>query len=142
MYKYKKFTINIVTFIFIIFTIIEFIFYLKSDSNLFGLIYLIISLLIIFLLVPCAYNYKRYYSLARISKLIIVIILGIFNSFILSKILLSNMNYIDSSNSFINSIKIIKLYLKPLLYVILILLTFLEFKGEEVIKTISNKNID
>ena len=142
MYKYKKLVINIVTMLFIFLSFIEFIIYLKTDSNLFGLIYLLLTLIIIFLLVPTTYNYKKYYSLARISKLIIIIILGLLNSFLLNYLVINNMNYVDSSLDYIHKIKILRIYLKPLLYLILTIITIFEFKGEKVIKTISNKNVD
>ena len=142
MFKYKKMTINIINYSFIVLTIMELIKYLKVDSNLFGVYYLLMSLLIIFLLVPSTFNYKRYYSKARISKFILIIILGFFSSYILNSIVLSNMGYIDSSKDFIKSIFAIKNVIKPILYVLLIVLTIFEFKDEKVIKTISNKNVD
>ena len=93
MYKYKKNIIRILTCIYVILSIIEFIKYFFVNSNLFGLIYLIINLFIIFLLVTVAYNYNRYYSIPRISKLIITVILGIFSSYILKIVIINNMNY-------------------------------------------------
>ena len=85
MYKYKKMTIKLIALLYIVITIIETVKYLFSDSNIFGLIYLLISSFIIFLLVPTSHNYNRYYSSARISKLIIIFILGIFSSYFLNK---------------------------------------------------------
>ena len=73
--------------------------YLAKNTALFAL-NSIGTKLIIFLLVPCAYNYKKYYSPARISKLIIIILLGIFASFVLDKITIK----IDSSSEYINKI--------------------------------------
>ena len=140
MFKIKKIIISICSFLFIIFSFIELIKYLKIDNTLYGVYYLIINLIIIFLLIPCAYNYKRYFSKARISKLIIIIVLGIFNSFLLEKIVLNSMNYIDDSNKYIKSIFIYKDILKAILYFILIVFTVFEFKVERLFsKNISKK---
>ena len=64
MYKYKKMTIKLIALLYIVITIIETVKYLFSDSNIFGLIYLLISSFIIFLLVPTSHNYNIYYSSA------------------------------------------------------------------------------
>ncbi len=137
MYKYKKYTIIILTVIYIILSIVEFIKYFLIDCNLFGLVYLLIDLLIIFLLVPVAYNYKRYFSSIRISKLIIVILIGIFNSYILYKIVINNMNYVDASIEFNNGIFIIKNILKGIVYFILLIFTIFEFKLEKLLNNIT-----
>ena len=101
MFKYKKITIYVLTILFTVLSLIELAIYLFNDNTIFGLYYLLINLLIIFLLIPCAYNFKRYYSVARISKLIIIILLGIFNSFILKFIIFSSCGYIDDSVSYL-----------------------------------------
>lgn len=143
MYKYKKIALYACTCLYLLFTFIEFVKYLKSDSTLFGLVYLLISLIIIFLLVPCAYNYKKYYSMARISKLMIVIVIGIFTSYILPSIVLNNMSYMDSSKDYIKSIFLYKNIFKGIIYGILVLFTAFEFKLEKIItKNISRKSID
>lgn len=142
MFKYRKITLYLITILYILFTLIEFIIYLSVYSNVFGLVYFIISSLIIFLLVPCAYNYKKYYSVARISKMIIIIVLGLFSSYLLFSIVSNSMSYIDSSILFNSKIKTIKMILKPILFFMMIILTFFETKGERIIKTISKKNID
>ena len=143
MYKYKKLIINIITLLFIAITIIELIKYLLVDNTIFGLYYLLVCLLIIFLLVPCAYNYKKYFSKARISKLIIIVLFIIFDSFILEKVLFNSISYMDSSKEYIKSIFIYKNILKTILAIILTIFTIFEFKLEEVIKrSISTKSID
>ena len=103
-YKYKKIFLLLFTLLYIILTIVELIKYLKSDSELFGLVYNIINIFIIFLLVPLLYNYKKNYSKARISKLILIIIIGLFNSYILKTIVINSMNYVDTSNLYIKNI--------------------------------------
>lgn len=128
MYKVKKMILYIITICFMILSTIELIKYFKVDTTLYGVIYLLINLIILFLLIPVTYNYKRNYSSARISKLILIIIIGIFNSYILSSIVLNNMSYIDSSESYIELIKVSKNILKGVIYFSLIVFTFFEAK--------------
>ena len=139
MFKYKKFILNICTFIFIVLSFIEFIKYMFFESNVFGLIYLLINLLIILLLVPTSYNYKKYFSKIRISKLILIVLIGIFNSFFLQNIVLNNSGLIDASKKYIDSIFIYKSIFKLIIYILLACITVLEFKVEKIFK--SNKNI-
>ena len=140
MYKYKKNIIRILTCIYVILSIIEFIKYFFVNSNLFGLIYLIINLFIIFLLVTVAYNYNRYYSIPRISKLIITVILGIFSSYILKIVIINNMNYTDASIIYNNKIFITKNILKVIVYFLLTIFTIFEFKLDKLIKNITVDN--
>lgn len=128
MYKVKKMILYIITICFMILSVIELIKYFKVDTTLYGVIYLLINLIILFLLIPVTYNYKRNYSSARISKLILIIIIGIFNSYILSSIVLNNMSYIDSSANYIKLIKVSKNILKGVIYFSLIIFTFFEAK--------------
>lgn len=132
MFKYKKMFIRLITLIYIIITIIETIKYLLSDSNIFGLIYLLISSFIIFLLVPTSHNYNRYFSSARISKLILIFILGIFSSYLLNKIIL-NLSYVDSSNVYIDSVFLYKNILKGIIYFFIFAFTLLEFKLDKLL---------
>lgn len=126
MYKKKKLLLNIINILFLILSLIELIKYFKVDNTLYGLIYLLINLVIIFLLIPVTYNYKRHYSSARNSKVIIILLIGIFNSYILNHIVLNNMSYIDSSNKYIDYIWTIKNVLKPILYLGLFIFLILE----------------
>lgn len=139
MYKVKKSILYLLTLSFMILSLIELIKYFKVDTTLYGVIYLSINLIILFLLIPVTYNYKRNYSSARISKLILIIIIGIFNSYILSKIVLGNMNYIDDSILYISSIKVIKNILKGIVYGSLVIFTFLEAKLDKKISKMINK---
>lgn len=126
MYKKKKLLLNIVNILFLVFSLMELIKYFKIDNTFYGVIYLLINLVILFLLLPVTYNYKRHYSKARISKIILIIIIGLFNSFILNLIILNNMSYIDSSKEYMKSIFIFKNILKPILYGLLGLFLILE----------------
>jgi hypothetical protein len=118
-------------------------YYIKIDSNLFGLIYLLNTLFIIFLLVPLTYNYKKAFSASRVSKLIIIILFGIFNSYILGKLVVNGMDYIDQSKQYIKYIFIYKNVFKGILYFILIFFTLIELKIHKLImKSISQKKVD
>ena len=142
MFKYKKLTIYSCTFLYIVFTLIELIKYLLCDNTLFGMYYLLVNLVIIFLLVPTTYNYKKYYSAARISKLILIILIGIFNSFILEHIIKGVMGYMDSTNDYIDSIFIYKNIFKGIIYLILGIICYFEFGNEKMIKNISKNKLD
>lgn len=139
IYKYKKNTMSSIMLIFPLLTLIELIKYFFVDSNIFGLIYMIINFIILFLFIPTAYNYNKYYSAQRISKLVIVIILGIFSSYILGPLTLKVLSYKDYSKDFMSSIFVTKNILKGLIYLILIVITSLEFKLDKVLQT--NKSI-
>jgi len=134
MFKYKKITLIVLTFLFILFSIIELIIYLTVDSTIFGLIYMFINMFIIFLLVPCVYNYKKYYNIVRISKFILIIILGIINSYFLGSIIIKGINYTDNSINYINKVYIFKNILKGIIYLGLTIITIFEFKKEKLIK--------
>ena len=140
MYKKKKLLLNFINILFLIFSLIELIKYFKIDNTLYGVIYLLINLVIIFLLLPVTFNYKRHYSTARISKIILIIIIGIFNSFILNLIVLKSMNYTDGSNYYIKSIFIFKNILKPILYLLLSGFLILESKSQYKLKKISKND--
>lgn len=132
MYKYKKVIIKLITLAYIIITLIETIKYLLCDSNVFGFVYLLISAFIIFLLVPTSYNYNRYFSSARISKFIIIFILGVFSSYFLNKIILS-LSYVDSSRVFMDSIFVYKNVVKGIIYFLIFIFTLLEFKLDKLL---------
>ena len=142
MYVYKKRALYVITFLFIILSMIEFIKYLGSNSTFFGLLYFIFTAVIIFLLVPCTYNYKKYFSKARISKFVIIIVLGLFSSYLLGPIVIKTMSYMDSSKEFMKSIFIYKSILKGIIYLILILFTISEFKLDKLLKSIRVKSVD
>lgn len=138
MFKYKKIILYICTSLYLLFSFIELIKYMFYDSNIFGLIYLLINLIIIFLLVPTTHNYKKYYSKIRISKFILIIVFGIFNSFILQNLLLNNISIVDDSKKYIESIFIYKNVFKLIIYIILTIITIFEFKVKKIFKSIRN----
>lgn len=100
---------------------------------------MIINFIIIFLMVPVAINYKKYYSPQRISKLIIILILMIINSYILGPIILNSMSYVDSSKEYIKSIFVIKNILKGIIFGLLLVFTTFEFKLQKLIQTVKRK---
>lgn len=132
-YKYKKIFLLTFTLLYIVLTMVELIKYLKLDSELFGLIYNIINVFIIFLLIPVLYNYKRHYSKARISKLILTILLGLFNSCILKTIIISSMNYVDSSIVYAKNTYIIRSIIKIIMFLMLSIFTFIESKTTKIV---------
>ena len=119
MKKYNKKILHFNCILYVILTIVELIKYLLLSRNLFGLIYLILTCLIMLLLIPTSINYKEKVSAARISKLIIIIVLGIFNSFILEYVVINNLKYVDSSALYLDSIFVIKNMLKPIIYTLI-----------------------
>lgn len=144
MYKVKKLMLYMLTLVFIVLSGIELFKYFYVDTTLYGVIYLLVNLVILFFLIPVTYNYKRNFSRARISKLIIILIIGIFNSYILDKIVISNMTYIDSSTIYLNSIFVCKNILKGIVYGCLLVFTFFESKlDKKISKMIKNaKKVD
>ena len=126
MFKIKKRILFSITIIYLILTFIEFIIYLFNKSNLFGVVYLIISLLMIFFIIPTLINYSEKYSNVRVSKIIVFIIIGIFCSYFLMPIIISSLNYIDCSNRYGNSIFLIKNILKNIIYFLYLIFLLIE----------------
>ena len=92
----------------------------------------IISVFIIFLLIPVLYNYKRHYSKARISKLILIILFGLFNSCILKTLIIGGMNYVDSSIIYAKNTYIIRNIIKIIMFLMLSIFTFIESKTTKI----------
>lgn len=132
-YKYKKIFLFIFTIVFTILSFIELIKYLCFDSELFGLVYNTINVFILFLLIPVLYNYKRHYSPARMSKLILIIIIGIINSYAVYPLVMHLMSYIDTSYEYSKSIFVIKNIIKGTLFLLLIFFTYIESKTSKVV---------
>lgn len=141
IYFYKKNFLIISTLVFILLTLIEYIKYFFSANNFFGIIYLLINIGIIFLLIPIMKNYNKYYSGQRISKLIIIILLGIFSSFVLNHMVLNLLSYKDASKEYIDSIFIIKNILKTIIYILLIPFTYHEFSLQKLIQNKQTKQV-
>ncbi len=119
MNKIIKSIYSLITFIFIILTIIEFFIYLNGSSNSYGLIYLIMNFICLFFLSSVTINYSTRNRKVRLSKNIICIIIGVFASFILGLILSNIFGYVDNSKEFISSVFLISKVLKPILYLLI-----------------------
>lgn len=144
MKKYNKYLLYFISASYIILTAIEFIKYLLTKSNLFGLIYLIIAAVIMFFLIPTTINYKENVSIARTSKLIIIILIGVFCSFFLNGIVINNLKYVDYSLQYCKSIYVIKNILKTILYFMILIVILLDhnafnFVCENVKKLLKKK---
>lgn len=132
-YKYKKIFLFVFTIVFMVLSLIELIKYLSFDSELFGLVYNIINVFILFLLIPVLYNYKRHYSPARMSKLILIIIIGILNSYAVYPLVTHLMSYVDTSYEYAKNIFVIKSIIKGILFLLLIFFTYIESKTSKIV---------
>lgn len=118
----------VIALLYVFLTIYEVFIYMTMDSNYVGIVYLFLNLFVMFLLLTVTYNYKKASVKFRISKNIISIIIGLFSSFILPLILPSIMGYNDASKVFIDSTLISSLVLKPIIYISLSIVSFMEYK--------------
>lgn len=108
--------------IYILIFLIELVIYLKFNSTLYGFIYMLINLAVLFLLSFSIYNYSEFNIKIRLSKNGILIFL------MLISILLSLFKFNDESKQFISNLKIFIYYLKPLMILLLIGLSFYDYK--------------
>lgn len=121
MHKYSKYIFPL----FLILTIIETIIYMFSKSNYYGLFYLIINYIIAFFLLNLNFKSdKKIY----LSKVIVVVILGLFSSFLLINILENTYTYNDDSSTYIDKIMIISKIIKPLIYMIISIMAYTKLK--------------
>ncbi len=116
----------LLTFMFIVITCLEFINYLNFESNFIGLLYLIVNFVILFLLINMVLNFGKSNCKIRISKNLIVIVLGILSSYLLGYIIPWFLDYSDSSFLFVENIYVYSKVLKPILYVFLGVICILE----------------
>lgn len=140
MFKLKRLYLYIFMLMYIALSAIELIKYIKLDNtSLYGVYYLIINLVILFLIVPVVYNYKRNYSKARVSKIILIILLMLFNGLVLEHIVLNSINYMDASKLYVESLFFIKTILKTLLCISLIVFIIFETKLNKKIISLIKK---
>lgn len=116
----------LLTLIFMVLTIFELINYINFESNIIGLLYLILNLFIIFLMVNMIFNFAKSNYKIRISKNLIIIIMGILSSYLLGYILPIILDYTDKSFMFVKEIYIYSKILKPIIYVFLGIICVLE----------------
>lgn len=124
---YKKLYMFI-TFIFMLLTLVEFVIYILNESNYFGFYYLLISIFIIFMIIGVNFNYAKADKKIRLSKSIIIMLLTLFCSFLLLNLLNNYYSYIDYSQNYIKSIYMILKFFKPLISIILVVISVLDFK--------------
>lgn len=122
----------LLTSIFSLLTIYEVIIYILGESNYFGLFYLILNLFIVFLMFMVSVNIKKGNTMIRISKNAIIVVLGIFCSFVLKLILSGVFGYVDESNAYISNIFISLKVGKPIIYLMLGILSYLEYKNMKI----------
>lgn len=127
MKKYLKLIYIVVSLVFLILSIIEIVNYFNIFSNLYAVIYMLVNLFLIFLFFGISVNYRNKNYKLRVSKCIIIIVLGIICSYILPNII-ESMSYVDSSNYFISSNYLIIYVFKPSIYFILLVLSIYELK--------------
>lgn len=140
MFKLKRLYLYIFMLMYIALSAIELIKYIKLDNtSLYGVYYLIINLVILFLIIPVVYNYKRNYSKARVSKIILIILLMLFNGLVLEHIVLNSINYMDASKLYVESLFFIKTILKTLLCISLIVFIIFETKLNKKIISLIKK---
>lgn len=122
----------LLTSIFSLLTIYEVIVYVLGSSNYFGLFYLILNLFIVFLMFMVSVNIKKGNTMIRISKNAIIVVLGLLASFVLKYILSSVFGYVDESGVYINRVFISLKIVKPIIYLMLGILSYLEYKNMKI----------
>ena len=73
-------------------------------------------------------NYAKADKKIRLSKSIIIMLLTLFCSFLLPNLLNNYYSYIDNSQNYIKSIYVMLKFIKPLISIILVLISALDFK--------------
>lgn len=129
--KLKK-IYTLLTSIFSLLTIYEVIVYVLGSSNYFGLFYLILNLFIVFLMFMVSVNIKKGNTMIRISKNAIIVFLGLLASFVLKYVLSSVFGYVDESGVYINRVFISLKIVKPIIYLMLGILSYLEYKNMKI----------
>lgn len=124
---YKKIYMFI-TFIFMLLTLVEFVIYILNESNYFGFYYLLISIFTVFMIIGVNLNYAKADKKIRLSKSIIIMLLTLFCSFLLPNLLNDYYSYIDNSQNYIKRIYMMLKFIKPLISIILVVISALDFK--------------
>lgn len=123
---------TLLTSVFSLLTIYEVIIYILGKSNYFGLFYIALNLFILFLMFMVSINIKKGNTMIRISKNAIIVILGLLSSFVLKYILSSVFGYVDESDVYINKIFISLKIVKPIIYIVIGALSYLEYKNMKI----------
>lgn len=128
MNRFFKYFYVFITTLFALLTAYEIYMYMKIDSNYFGIFYLFLNFFVMFLLFTITYNYESASKNIRISKNIVSIIVGVLSSFVLAYLLPYIFDYVDDSFFFNDSIYVISKIIKPIMYLSLGIISFLEIK--------------
>ena len=128
MTKTAKIFYWVASILYVLATIYEIYIYMSMESNYVGIFYLFLSFFVMFLMLTVSYNYDRASVKHRISKNIIAISVGLFSSYIISLILPHVMGYEDASRMFINNTSLCSIIVKPVIYLGLGIITFLEYR--------------
>ncbi len=128
MDRFIKYFYVFITALFTLFTAYEMYVYLSMDSNYFGIVYLFLNFFVMFLLFTITYNYSSQNKGIRISKNILVIVIGIFSSFILTYVLPYILSYSDNSYLFEEKVFVTSKILKPVIYAFVVIVSIIEVK--------------
>lgn len=129
MNRFIKYFYVFITMLFAVLTAYEIYIYMSINSNYFGIIYLFLNFFVMFLLFTITINYKEGSKKIRVSKNVVVIIIGIISSFILTLILPKIFNYSDDTYLFNDKVFIISKLIKPIIYLSLGVISALEIKN-------------
>ncbi len=124
--KMFKIAYLFIVIIFSVFSIFEIYNYFYFNSNLFGLIYLIFSDFLCFNMFIIIFNFDAANYKIRVSKNIMIASIGLFSSFALYFFISNLISYIDESSNFIDRIFLTIKVFKPIIYLILIVFSFME----------------
>lgn len=113
--------------IYILVTILEIVKYFISESSLYGLIYLIMCIIVIFFITTTTINYNKGNKNKRFSKILIAVLLGLFSSFLLPMLIDNSLNY-EILNSYIDRNKLTINIIKPIIYLLFLLIAFYDIK--------------
>lgn len=129
MTKLIKLFYLVVSFIYVVLTIYEVFVFMTMDSNYVGIAYLFMNFFSMFLILTVTYNYSKASVKLRISKNIIALTVGLISSFIIILVLPDILGYMDSSRVFIKNTFISSQIIKPMIYMLLGLVSYIEFKN-------------
>lgn len=102
--------------------LIELILYFRFNSTVFGLLYMILSLIFLSILTLGVINYSELNLKVRLSKNAILLILLIIS------MLLTVFKYSDQSSAFVNNMKVLIYIFKPIEIVLLLGLSLYDYK--------------
>ncbi len=128
MTRVIKYMYYLLTVIFVVLTFYEVFVYLKLDSNYLGVFYLFFNFFIMFLLISDCFNYLEKNVSIRVSKNIFAFVLGMVSSFVIVLVVPSIFGYSDSSYLFNKKIFVVSKVIKPIIYLSLLVISFVEKK--------------